>query len=138
MTSQRNTVQAREWFDAISRGDLSKVDDLFASNYVLHLGAAPEAPPGRESIRQLIASFRTAFPDLRVNVDDTVTEGAKVVVRWSATGTHEGPLMGMPRTGKRAHWTGVSFLRFEGEQIAEDWVHMDTLAMLQQLGLVPV
>lgn len=134
MSTEPDKTRARRWFDAINRGDLSVVDELFASDYVLHLGAAPEPSTGRESIRQLITSFRSAFPDLHLDVEDMVAEGGKVAVRWTATGTQHGTLLGRPQTGRRARWTGTSLLRFTGEQIAEDWVNMDLLAMLEQLG----
>jgi steroid delta-isomerase-like uncharacterized protein len=135
MSTEQHKIRARHWFDAINRGDLSAVEEIFASDCVLHLGAGPESPPGRESIRQLISSFRTAFPDLHLEVEQILAEDDAVAVRWTATGTHEGILMGMGRTGKRARWTGVSILRFAQDKVVEDWVHMDSSAMLQQLGL---
>ena len=131
---ERNRKAALSWFAAMNRGDLDVVDDLFAANYVLHVANGPEGVFGPAVIRGVIEAYRTAFPDLRFTVQETVAEGATVVVRWTAEGTNLGEMMGAPATGRRARWTGCSWLRFGGGRIVEDWVESDFVGMQRQLA----
>jgi steroid delta-isomerase-like uncharacterized protein len=72
----------------------------------------------------------TAFPDMRFTVEDVVAEGDKVVVRYSIQGTHQGPFMGLPATGKAFTTTAIVILRFENGKIAEEWFQGDDLGMM--------
>jgi predicted ester cyclase len=45
--------------------------------------------------------------------------------------------MGIPPTGNRVNFRGISIYRIEGGQIAESWGVSDLLGMMQQLGTVP-
>jgi predicted ester cyclase len=67
-----------------------------------------------------------------------VAEGDKVVTRWSATGTHNGPLMGIAATHKQATVQGVDINRYENGKIVEGWITYDMLGLLQQLGVAPL
>ncbi len=81
--------------------------------------------------------FRVAFPDVRVVVEDQIAEGDRVVTRWSAGGTHAGPLKGMPATGRTIAVTGANVTRFANGKIVESWFNFDMLTLLRQLGVVP-
>jgi predicted ester cyclase len=81
--------------------------------------------------------FRAAFPDIHVAVEDVIANGDKVVVRLTFSGTHTGPLMGMPPTGKFVTITGIAIDRIQNGKIVEHWVNRDDLGMLQQLGMIP-
>jgi steroid delta-isomerase-like uncharacterized protein len=131
---ERNRTAAMRWFAAMNQGDLDVVGELFADNYVLHVSGGPEGVFGPEVIRGVIEGYRTAFPDLIFSVQETVAEGATVVVRWTVQGTNLGELMGMPATGRRARWTGCSWLRFANGRIVEDWVESDFVGMQRQLA----
>ncbi len=76
-------------------GDLDAVEEIFAPDYVLHDPSLPEEGRGPEAARQLATAFRSAFPDLHTTFDEAVAEGDKVAYRWTASGTHEGELMGI-------------------------------------------
>ena len=81
---------------------------------------------------------RTSFPDFHVTSEDIIAEGDKVVSRWTASGTHKGELFGIPPTGKKATWKGISIYRFADGKIVEAWGDADFLGLLQQLGVMPV
>ena len=132
-----NVALARRWFDAMNAGDLDTVAAIFAPTYRLHYPDIDSGLVGPEVIRGLVAAYRDAFPDLRFDVDDTVSSGEMVLVRWTASGTNRGALLGAPATGRFARWTGTSLLRVSDGRIVEDWVENDRLGMLQQLGLAP-
>ena len=83
----------------------------------------------------------TAFPDLRFDAAALEVfcnrDATAVVSTWSATGTMTGPLQGVPPTGRRGTLTGMTLLRFTGDQIREYRITYDGLLYLQQLGLLP-
>ena len=82
-------------------------------------------------------TYRTAFPDAQYTIEDQIAEGDTVMTRWSGRGTHQGPLMGIPPTGKQSTVTGMSIGRSEGGKIVEVWTEFDLLGVLQQLGVIP-
>ena len=134
MTTEANKAIAAAFFPAAwNHGDFSLAEQIFDPNVVDHFDKAQ----GIAVVKQLIINFRTAFPDLKFSLDDEVVEGDKVVHRWTMTGTHEAPLMGIPATGKQATWTGITIFRFADGKIVERWANVDVLGILQQLGVIP-
>jgi len=80
--------------------------------------------------------YRQAFPDLQTTTDDMISEGEKVVVRWTMSATHQGETEAFgPPTGKRMKITGITIRRFEAGKIVEGWTIADTLGQMQQLGM---
>src|SRR5436190_6944779 len=132
-----NVALARRWFDVMNSGELDQIRSIFASSYRLHSPDMDSGAGGPDAIRALIAAYRDAFPDLHFDVQDAFGSGDTVLVRWTASGTNRGALMGMPATGRFARWTGMSVYRMRDGRIVEDWVETDRLSMLQQLGLAP-
>jgi steroid delta-isomerase-like uncharacterized protein len=134
MSVEQNKAIAHDFFTrAWGAGDLSTVEDTFAPNVYDHFDKAE----GTEVVKQLILNFRTAFPDLKFTLEDEVAEGDKVVHRWSMSGTHQAPLMGIPATGKHASWTGITIVKFVDGKITDRWANVDILGVLQQLGVIP-
>ena len=137
MSTEENKALAQRWIEeAWNKGDLTIVEELIAPNYVLHDPTRPGLR-GREGIKQSVAMFRTAFPDLRFTIEDQVSEGDKVVIRYTVQGTHQGPLMGIAATGKQGTLTGIDIYRIADGKIEEAWSIWDTLGMLQQMGVIP-
>jgi predicted ester cyclase len=77
-----------------------------------------------------------AFPDFKVTVEDQITSGDKVATRWTAVGTHTGPLGESPPTGKTARFDGLILDRVVEDRVVERWEQWDQMGMLQQLGIV--
>lgn len=122
--------------DIISQGNLSLADAIISPDYVDH-NAPPGIPSGIPGFKQGVELYRTAFPDLKINVEDMIAEGDEVVTRWTATGTHIGELMGIPPTGKKVLVTGISIDRCVNGKVLEHWDVFDQLGMMQQLGVIP-
>jgi steroid delta-isomerase-like uncharacterized protein len=109
-----------------------------ASNATYHDANVPGGKfTGPEGVKQFVQIYRTAFPDLKITIEDQVAEGDKVVTRWSATGTHKGDLMSIPATNKPATVTGTDIERYQNGKVVESWASYDMFGMLQQLGVVP-
>jgi predicted ester cyclase len=95
---ERNKRLVREFFEeAWINGNVAAVDDFMAAEYVEHPRPAT-LPPGTEGLKQLIAAYRTAFPDLTMTLDDIFAEGEMVAFRWSVSGTHLGDWLGISPT----------------------------------------
>jgi len=90
-----------------------------------------------ETHKQVMSMYFTALPDFHGTLNDIIAEGDKVVTRWTATGTHQGELMGVPPTGKQVVFTGMTVLRLADGKIVEAWWSYDALGLMQQLGAIP-
>jgi steroid delta-isomerase-like uncharacterized protein len=138
MSVEENKVRVRRLYEEVfNQKNLAAIDDFFAPSVIDH-SLPPGAPGGIEGVRQTIAMFLGAFPDLHVTVEDSIAEGGKVVARWTLRGTHQGASLGIPPTGKQFTMPGISILCLDGGKATETWVIFDQLGMLQQLGLAPV
>ena len=120
-------------------GKLEVADELYAPDYVDHVGRGPEASRviGPEGIKQAVTLFRRAFPDLSYAVEEEMAERDLVWTRFSAKGTFKGPFLGSAPTGNSVGYTGMDLNRIAGGKIVESWVNYDALALLQQVGLLP-
>jgi hypothetical protein len=96
----------------------------------------PEPIRGRDGLREFVNSCLTGFPDGTITVDDQIAEGE--FVAWTGRGTNMGELIGMPPTGKQLTVEGITYSRMADGVAREARLIWDTLAMLQQLGAVPV
>jgi steroid delta-isomerase-like uncharacterized protein len=108
---------------------------LYSPEWIGHFPGMP--PLDAEGHKQYSVVMSTAFPDLERTLEDLVAEGDKVVVRWSARGTHSGDFNGIPPTGKQASSSGITIFRLADGQIVEEWSESDMLGLLQQVGAIP-
>jgi steroid delta-isomerase-like uncharacterized protein len=134
--AENKTAARRFNEDVWGRGDEAALEELLDPDVVDH-DALPGQTPDREGHKQILAAFRSAFPDLNVTTEDLVAEGGKVVTRWTARGTHQGDLMGIAPTGKEVTIKGIDVLRIAEGRIVERWAQFNDLEVMQQLGAVP-
>jgi steroid delta-isomerase-like uncharacterized protein len=110
-------------------------NQVIAEEYVSH---GPQAPPaeGPEGVKERVGLYQDAL-DGHWNLDEIISAGDRVVVRWTGTGTHHGELMGIDPTGKSISVEAISVFRIASGKIAEEWTVWDALGLLQQVGAVP-
>jgi steroid delta-isomerase-like uncharacterized protein len=125
----------RVFEQGMNQGKLEVLEELIAPEYVNHSMPAPS--PGPVGLRAVLQSFLEGFPDMRIRHDQVVGEGETVATRGHFTGTHRGPFMGIPATGKRVTVGYMDFWRFRDGKAVENWVQMDLLGLMQQLGTIP-
>jgi steroid delta-isomerase-like uncharacterized protein len=124
-------------YDLLSAGDIDGFGDLVADDFVEH-EEMPGLERSKEGVKQLFRMYRAGFPDLRMEAEDILVSGDKVVARVRGTGTHEGEFMGMPATGKSVDVQLIDIIRFGDDGLAhEHWGVFDALKMMQQLGAIP-
>jgi steroid delta-isomerase-like uncharacterized protein len=137
MSSEQNKAIVRRLFEEPWKGNLDVIDELTASEYIGHDPANPEPLRGPDGVKEFISTYRAAFPDARITVEEQLAEGDLVATRWSARGTHEGELMGIRPTGKQVTVSGLTISRLAGGKVVEEFQNWDTFGMMQQLGAVP-
>ena len=139
MNIEKNKSALRLVFEEVwNKGNFAVLDETHEPNWVSHF-MPPGMPPGNEGFKQFVKMYRTAFPDLHFTVDDVIAEGDKVVLRWTATGTHKGKLMNFDPTFKKGTTTGITISRFNDKgKSVEAWSQFDQVGQLQQLGLIPM
>jgi steroid delta-isomerase-like uncharacterized protein len=136
-TEQNKALIGRFVEEIFNRGNLSMVDEVFASDFVDHEQLPPGIPNNREGVYVLTGMLRSAFPDFKATIDDIVAESDKVVIRMTWSGTHKGEFMGIPATGKRVSFGVIDIMRIAGGKLVEHWGQTDTMGMMQQLGAIP-
>ena len=135
MAEDNKSIARRIFNDIINTGNVALADALYAPSYVYH-GSGGVELRGPEGFKQLVGMYLTAFPDVRLTIDDLIGEGDQVVVRWTARGTHLGDLTGIaPPTGRPISITGIIVMRFADGKVVEDFENFDELAMLRQIGV---
>jgi steroid delta-isomerase-like uncharacterized protein len=122
--------------DVLNQGRVARADDLVQENFV-ELDPLPGQAQGREGLKAIVLSLRVSFPDMHWTAKEMVAEGEKVVTRFVWTGTHRGPFLGIPATGRPVEVKGVVIDRLENGKMAESRILMDTLSLMQQLGVIP-
>ena len=122
--------------DVVNLGRLERANDLVKEDFI-ELDPLPGQQQGREGLKAVIAMLRSAFHDMHWTVQEMVAEGEKVVTRFSWTGTHRGPFLGIPATGRSVEVKGVVIDRLEDDKMADSRLLMDTMSLMQQLGVIP-
>jgi steroid delta-isomerase-like uncharacterized protein len=139
MSAKEIKALVRRFYEEYNKGKaaaMAAMDERYATNIVVH-SSTGEDIRGLKNIKQSESEVFSAFPDNHVTIDDMVVEGDKVVVRYTFTGTHKGEFGGIPPTNKKVKVWAIAIVRIAGGKFVEGWERMDTLGMMQQLGLVP-
>jgi len=132
-----HAATARRMYDLLSSGDIDGFGERLADDFVEH-EETPGIPPSRDGVLEFFRMQRAGFPDMRMDPEDVLVSGDKVILRGRFTGTHEGELMGIPATGKSVDVPLIDIIRFGEDGLAyEHWGVVDMMTMMQQLGVVP-
>ena len=135
---EQNKQVVRQYIEAFNRQDIEGMGQLVVSNtnQSFHF---PEMPTSMdwERVKQLYASFWSAFPDLTAKIEEIVAEGYKVAICVINTGTHKGEFQGIPSTNKKVSFGGRDFVTLRDGKIAEQWAGTDMMELMQQIGAIP-
>lgn len=123
--------------EAVNEGRMGIIDELVAEEFIMSVAGEPEPIRGREGLKQYIQTYRNAFPDLHLEIEDVVANDDRVCARWTVTGTHDGELSGIGATGTHVTVEGMEFDRLEDGKFTEVQEIFDSLSLLRQLGVVP-
>jgi steroid delta-isomerase-like uncharacterized protein len=134
MSEQNKAIVRRHIEQIWNKGQLDLFEEFIAQDVVPHTGSGIS---DAKSMKQGLAMARSAFPDIHIALDGELAVEDKVVQRFTISGTHQGDYLGVPATGKRAVWSGITIYRLAGGKIAEFWTQVDTFSLMQQLGVIP-
>lgn len=127
------------WFEEVwNQKNEAAVDEMFADDGVAHGLTEMDGSPitGPESFKRFHRAFVSAYPDIRVSVEDTIVEGDKIVARCRVSGSHGGEGIGLAPTGKNVDFTGIAIVRVQDGKIVEAWNEFDFFKMYTQLGVM--
>ena len=136
--SSESTRIVERWFeDLFTRVDLAAVDELVATDLVAHGQGDHPGTQGVDAFKDWLRWYTSAFTDRQWTVHDFISEGDKVVARYSGWTTYKGGLLDIPSEGQRIFETGILIYRIEDGNVKEIWSEMSDLQVVQQLGAFP-
>ena len=137
MSKEQNAQALGKFAEAANSGKYELFDEAVAPDSLDH-DPAPGQGPGPKGYRAFFTEMRTAFPDLKADLAALVADDESIAFAYTLSGTHKGPLMGIPPTGKKMSIRGVQFSKFRDGKMVERWGSSDQLGMLQQLGITAI
>ncbi len=126
---------SRKWFEEVwNERSAAAIDQMAAADVIIY-GLTEDGQPahGTGSFKQFWKSFLSAFPDLKVSVEDVLLEGDKTAIRIAFGGTHSGEGIGIPPTNRRFRCTAIIIVLWRDGKIAESWNEFDAAGMMRQL-----
>ena len=117
--------------------DLDLASAFFTPDYIGNDVAQAQPQHGRDGIRQALAIYFQALPDVRFALEDLVVGGDRAVAVWTARGTHRGTLMNIPASGRSVAVRGVSIFTLADGQISRATYIWDVAGLLRAIGLLP-
>ena len=134
MTSAENLAAHTAWSDAEDHRDLSHHHDFLHDDIVVNQAGA-EPVVGLDAYIDMMEATYAGLPDFRVDLEDQFATDDRVVCRWRSTGTHNGDLFGIPATGRKIEYTGVSLWEFDHGRARRGWIYSDVASLTAQLGM---
>jgi predicted ester cyclase len=131
MSDTRTLVQS--FVDAVNAADDTALEAVLHEDFVDRT-PNPLQGTGRDAFVDKIRQLREAFPDLRLRVDEVLTEGDRVSFLWTLNGTNDGPFADREATGIKVEFSGMNLERVAGGTIVEHWSIHDALSLFHQLG----
>jgi steroid delta-isomerase-like uncharacterized protein len=136
MSTDQHKALLRRFIDLWNTGHTRAADEFVSPDLVDH-SLPPGMPPGLEGFKLLVQTFRSAFPDLQITIDELAAQDDRATARVTFRGTHQGEFQGIAPTGKTFTMAAIGMLRFADALVMEHWAVLDLLGLLQQLGVAP-
>jgi steroid delta-isomerase-like uncharacterized protein len=135
--SEDNKAHIREFVDRVlNAGEIDATGDYFHDDMVEEV-PLPGQGPGLEGLKETLTHIRQAFPDMHWSIEEQMAEDSRVLTRFLWSGTHQGEFLGIPATNRVVRVWGMVIDQFDGRKVRSTRILMDTLSMMQQLGVVP-
>jgi steroid delta-isomerase-like uncharacterized protein len=137
MSRQEMEALARRFFtEVFEQGNVDAIDEICSQDFIEH-EAMPGMPGGREGNKEFFRQWNQGISNTRVDVEDMMVDGDKLVVRFTTHGTHSGEFMGIPATDKSFSMPVIDILRYRDGKFVEHWGVSDVMGVMQQIGLLP-
>jgi steroid delta-isomerase-like uncharacterized protein len=135
MTDSKELV--RRFANSLNSHNVDDFDELFAPDYILHDPGTPGGIlQGLEDIKDHTAMLYRGMPDFYTTIEELIAEDDRVVGRFTHRGTHLEEMLGMPPTGNKVEVEAINIYKIADGKFVEGWGEIDTITLLQQLGLM--
>jgi steroid delta-isomerase-like uncharacterized protein len=140
MTLESNTFLHRWFEEAWNKGREEAIDEMVDPDVIAYglTDAEGATVRGREDFHRFFRQFRSAFPDIHVDIEETIREGDKIGAVCRVTATHQGEGLGFAATNNRAEFSGILMVRLRDGKIAEAWNYFDFMTLFGQLGVLSI
>jgi steroid delta-isomerase-like uncharacterized protein len=133
---EQNLALVQRFYDEYSAGNADVILEVHPATITMHYaGGADEVPA--QALRDDLAAFKAANPDLHAEIHDMYASGDLVITELTWTGAHTGDLFGIPATGQTLAQPGVVVRRIENGKIVESWEMWDDLTFFNSIGYLP-
>jgi steroid delta-isomerase-like uncharacterized protein len=122
--------------NVLNRDNIEATSEYFWEDMV-EQAPLPGQGPGVEGLKDVLRMIRAGFPDIHWTIEEQIEENDTVVTRFTWTGTHDGPFLGVPASGQKVSVWGVVIDRFDGGKVRHTRIIMDTLGLMMQIGAIP-
>ena len=122
------------WFEEVWNNKREEVVDEMLAEDGIGYGLGAENIVGPENFKVFHRAFVSAYPDIKVTVEDTVVEGDKIAARCRVTGTHCGDGIGVTPCNNVVDFTGMLIVRVKDGKIVEAWNEFNFMEMYKQIG----
>ena len=137
VSQQNRRLIERFVSEFINKGDTAKAAEFVSTEAIFHVPGAPEPLRGPDGYTALVGMLRHGAPDIGWTIEEIVADDERVAARFTMSGTHTGPLFGVPATGKRFSALSMGFYEITGGKIVAEHGMPDMLSILTQLGAIP-
>jgi len=132
-----NEALVRRFFEEMCNARrLDVADEILSADHEYVDPHSPPADRGPDGMKAIVSIYQDEL-DGHWQVEETISAGDRVTVRWVGSGVHKSDLMGVPATGRPVRVDAISVFRIENGKIAQHICLWDTLTLLQQIGAVP-
>lgn len=129
-----NKALVRQFYDEVwNKWNFDILGEILTEDVRFH-GSLGITASGHKGFISYAETMRAAFPDFRSTIEDMIAETTKLVACMTFRGTHEGPIVGFPATGREIEFAGMALFLFRDGLISHVWVLGDRLDLFQQLG----
>ena len=135
-------LSSQEWhalitfYTAVETHKLELLNDVLTADW-LDLPPSPGQKPGPEGVKPILQGLIDAFPDLVATIEEVIGEEHRAAARVSLSGTHLGPLMGLPASGKYVTLSLHEFHTFREGRISVTRHMEDWMGLFRQIGALP-
>jgi steroid delta-isomerase-like uncharacterized protein len=135
VTVEEMTHRLEDAIAAWNRGDLDAYLSLYDDDVTLH--GYSRQPLDKVAVRGFYEAIFAGMPGSQIELVEVFGSGEKIVARFVQRGRHDGPLMGVPATGRAVELNGITVMAFRDGRVVERWAVADMLGLLVQIGAVP-
>lgn len=136
-TEERNLQSVSDVLHFWNTHDVEGILSFYDDEIVWKNVGLEEVYDGKEAVRGFLTRLMTALPDLVFTVDHKIARGDNVAEKWTVKGTHLGPFMGIPPTGRPIEINALSMVTLRDGKFLRDEFYWDTRRVMHQMGLMP-